>query len=402
MFGWGEGRVPTHFGWTGGYSCDWMVSDGDPGSWGQWCHIHIWGWRRWFRRNSSPALILQVHEPLPLWEWVYPSTAHFITEVRVAVLSCCTSHSWAIGRGTAVWIHGNLLPVLTHRFSSNSSLWVFRLLPGSSVAWGRIQVWLLVQRDTIAFSQLLAPLRLVTCNTFSFGLQFGHASGRSQTVDWLCAAGGMRLRSAPSFWLVILCHLLHFKAFGSIPAVSVDCNYEQQRRPELDFCIKPQKNWFWCYISQESEALVYLGVSSSRSLLATKLGIREGCTSPSMPSNRRAIRSFLHRTGMNKNSGRDILLSSKILNIKSAWGNLRHKSWPSHLFISQSLTLVVMPSNRFLSSETNRGIEKIIPLQITHRKLSGQCHKKRFIKFDPLELFHMLLCYQLELTQMVN
>lgn len=107
--------------------------------------------------------------------------------------------------------------------------------------------------------------------------------------------------------------------------------------------------------SQGSEALVYRGVSSSRSRLATKLGIRDGCTSPSMPSNRRAMRSFLHTDGKQSvvNLSHNIIFHNIIIS-ENAWSLFIHISSPSYLFISQSLALVVMPSNRFLNSETKK------------------------------------------------
>lgn len=68
--------------------------------------------------------------------------------------------------------------------------------------------------------------------------------------------------------------------------------------------------------SQGSAARVYRGVSSSRSRLATRLGSREGCTSPSIPSNLRAIRSFLHTQKDKKRDGVHLGLAFYIYTIK--------------------------------------------------------------------------------------
>lgn len=107
--------------------------------------------------------------------------------------------------------------------------------------------------------------------------------------------------------------------------------------------------------SQVSEALVYRGVSSSRSRLATKLGIRDGCTSLSMPSSLRAIRSFLHvdRREWAVNPGHAIIHHNIVI-IKNTFP---YTLSLTHLFISQSLALVVRPSNLFLNSETKRRIK---------------------------------------------
>ena len=119
-------------------------------------------------------------------------------------------------------------------------------------------------------------------------------------------------------------------------------------------CISPPES------SQGSEALVYRGVSSSSRRLATKLGIRVGCTSPSMPSNRRAMRSFLH---MDRTELVTHLIHVAILpniRMKTPGSHFIHKSSLSYLFISESLVLVVMPSNRFLNSETKGWIKEIL------------------------------------------
>lgn len=63
---------------------------------------------------------------------------------------------------------------------------------------------------------------------------------------------------------------------------------------------------------------------------------------------------------------RHVIIRHDIIIIKNACSLLH--ILPSHLFISQSLALVVMPSNRFLNSETKGRITNITPLQCSERK----------------------------------
>ena len=60
---------------------------------------------------------------------------------------------------------------------------------------------------------------------------------------------------------------------------------------------------------------------------------------------------------------RHVIIQHNIIIIKkTACSPFVHSSSASHLFISQSLVLVVMPSNRFLNSETKEGRKHMILL----------------------------------------
>lgn len=80
MFGWGKWGMPAHLWWAGWQRCHRVFSRHPSRE--RWCYIHV---RSGGLGRNGSALVLQIHQPLPLGEWVHPGVSHVVDRVRVSL-----------------------------------------------------------------------------------------------------------------------------------------------------------------------------------------------------------------------------------------------------------------------------------------------------------------------------